>query len=766
MLESLSGPTGQLLGAVDLAAWWANIEAFIKVLIGFSIIIVVHELGHFLFAKWSGVRVERFAVGFGPRLFGYRPGEGFTWGSSRDLKPDELRERGWSETDYCFRALPLGGYVKMLGQDDIIIDDKTGEVSMTDDPRAFTNRPVGQRMLIVSAGVVFNVLFAALLFMWVFLIGHNMPAPVIGYVAPLSPAEEAGVQAGDRVLAINGRRVDSYVDVVQSEALYDELRLRVERDGRELPEELVVHSEWDRDRRARVAGIDPARTTKMLVEGVPLVGREAPQVGDKVIAVAGHPINGPLDVELAFRMSRGAVLDLTVERLDPEHPNAEPRVVETYQRPAISVMPADPSQTKRENIHDHLHILGLQQRMMVNAMSDASPAREAGFEVGDVIVEWDRIANPLYSEIIASISDHDGEPIDVLVDRVGAAEPVQVTVTPRGKFSLFREAPPKVGIAFRGETRTPIVANYVPGTPAAELLLPRGARLTKIGERAIANWYDIVNGLKDLAGQRVAVEYSAAGEIARGSLTIPGSVVDAINLPPDASVLLVRTVDASGDDAEADEEVHWNTPIIAPPKLRELLKERIGKTVELVYTRLGQPGQRYVSEPFAVTENNFDPWQARIAFRFDRWDGIFETQMERVHAHGNPLRATWMGAKLTYYQVMMVYRTLRQMLQARVSVENVSGPIGIFEIAIDRAKVGFADLLFILALLSLNLAVLNFLPLPVVDGGVMVFLIIEKIKGSPLSLKTQMISTLVGLGLILICFVLVTFQDLMRIFVP
>jgi regulator of sigma E protease len=189
MLELASTAMGAI--GFDVGAWVANSIAFLKVLIGFSIIIFVHELGHFLVAKACKVRVDRFAVGFGYRLFGYRRGEGLTFGNRPELSSDELGRRGWGETDYCFKAFPVGGYVKMLGQDDIVIDEKTGDVRMSTDPRAFTNRPVGQRMLVASAGVIFNVLFAAVLMVLVFFVGLEQTAPVVGGVQPGTQAQAA-----------------------------------------------------------------------------------------------------------------------------------------------------------------------------------------------------------------------------------------------------------------------------------------------------------------------------------------------------------------------------------------------------------------------------------------------------------------------------------------------------------------------------------------------------------------------------------------------
>src|SRR5206468_6170679 len=181
---------------------------------GFGFVIFFHELGHFLAAKWADVKVEQFAVGFGQALFSWRKGLGFRWGStqpavearlkahieqtySQELQlkervggptQDQLdraaKELGISETEYRLNWIPLGGYVKMLGQDDL----KPGATA--NDPRAYNNKTVGQRMVIVSAGVIMNVILAAIGFMAIFLMGFDAPPPVVGSLQPGSPAQQ------------------------------------------------------------------------------------------------------------------------------------------------------------------------------------------------------------------------------------------------------------------------------------------------------------------------------------------------------------------------------------------------------------------------------------------------------------------------------------------------------------------------------------------------------------------------------------------------
>jgi len=173
---------------------------YLLIFLGFSAVIFVHELGHFAVAKWCGVRVEKFCIGFGRELFGF--------------------DRG--ETRYGFNILPLGGYVKMLGQEDFEID-ATGELQHKEDPRSFANKSVAQRMLTVSAGVVMNIIFAALLFMISFMVGTQVLVTEVGFVLPNSPAAIGGLQVGDKVVGINGETINEFNEINMAIMLADPL---------------------------------------------------------------------------------------------------------------------------------------------------------------------------------------------------------------------------------------------------------------------------------------------------------------------------------------------------------------------------------------------------------------------------------------------------------------------------------------------------------------------------------------------------------------
>jgi len=164
-----------------------TIISFVLVL---GILILVHEFGHFIVARMSGVGVERFSIGFGPVL---------------------LRYRG-KETEYCLSLVPLGGYVKMMGDDENPLEG--GKTGTLDPKRAFNLKPLAVRFLIVFAGPAMNFVLAVVIFWLVFMIlGRPVAPTVIGRVVEGGPIAQAGLKTGDRITAIEGRPVQYWEDV-------------------------------------------------------------------------------------------------------------------------------------------------------------------------------------------------------------------------------------------------------------------------------------------------------------------------------------------------------------------------------------------------------------------------------------------------------------------------------------------------------------------------------------------------------------------------
>ena len=200
-----------------------------------GVLIFVHEFGHFLCAKASGVGVEKFSLGFGPKIL----------------------SKTFGRTEYRLSAIPLGGYVKMVGeQPDEILDP-------ADIPFSFTHKPVWQRMIIVAAGPVFNFLLAIVIFFGIFWSsGLLMLQPVIGEVTAGSPAQRAGLLSGDFIKAIDGKSVESWSDL--SETIMNSggksLRLTVRRGGETLtlsvtPADDVMKNVFGEDQHRYIIGV-------------------------------------------------------------------------------------------------------------------------------------------------------------------------------------------------------------------------------------------------------------------------------------------------------------------------------------------------------------------------------------------------------------------------------------------------------------------------------------------------------------------------------
>ena len=181
---------------------------YAAVLLG--ILIFVHEAGHFLLAKLLGVKVLKFSLGFGPKILGKKFGD----------------------TEYLLSAVPLGGYVKMLGQSDTPQEEEV--IPEEEKPRAYNFQPVWKRFLIVFSGPFFNLVFAAFVFALIFMSGVPVPLPDIGDVQEKSPAASAGLLTGDRVEQINGKTVESWQDIsrIMNDNDGEILLFKVKREGR------------------------------------------------------------------------------------------------------------------------------------------------------------------------------------------------------------------------------------------------------------------------------------------------------------------------------------------------------------------------------------------------------------------------------------------------------------------------------------------------------------------------------------------------------
>jgi regulator of sigma E protease len=269
-------------------------------LVAISILVAVHEFGHYWVAKKLGFKVLRFSIGFGKPLL-----------SRIGRDPDR--------TEYCLSAIPLGGYVKLL-------DEREGDVAAAELPRSFTRRPIVQRIAVLLAGPAMNLLFAALLYAILAMAGTEIVKPVVGQVRSNGPAALAGLKAGDQIVSVGDRKVadTEELQIALIRQFTDEgvVPLRVLRDGSTRPLTLRVTD----DKRALTEpgrllpglGFDLATWhADTLVHAAPADsagGRAGLRAGDRLLAVDGQHIINSREFVSLISDAPGRVISIDVQR--------------------------------------------------------------------------------------------------------------------------------------------------------------------------------------------------------------------------------------------------------------------------------------------------------------------------------------------------------------------------------------------------------------------------------------------------------------------
>jgi len=262
-----------------------------------GILVFIHELGHFAVAKLSGVKVLKFSLGFGPRLF----------------------SRTWGETEYMICAVPLGGYVQMLGEG----GGENGEdapLTEEEKARSFAEQSVLRRTGIVAAGPLMNLIFPFLILPIAFMVGVNLPAyldsaPCVGYVVADSDGGRAGFLPGDCIVALNGEEVSTWTGTNKTMIgqAGSELAFTVDRSG--LPLILSMAPENNGLEGLQSLGLLPAQAA--VVGGVaPAMPAQAAgvEVGDRIIAIGGEPVSSWYDLKRIIQQGKGDPQDFTLER--------------------------------------------------------------------------------------------------------------------------------------------------------------------------------------------------------------------------------------------------------------------------------------------------------------------------------------------------------------------------------------------------------------------------------------------------------------------
>ncbi len=539
--------------------FWIN-ESFIYIaacVLLLGVLIFVHELGHFSVARWCGVRVETFSMGFGKKIFKI--------------------QRGY--TTYCLSIIPLGGYVKMFG-------DQPGEaIDDADKKYSFTHQPVKNRIAIVLAGPLMNFFFAWMIFVFLGFHGMDLPSAVIGDVAAGTEAAKAGFQPEDQIISVGEQEIRSVRDL--DSALKDfqgrTAAFQVLRKGqlvtlnpfvRTMPNPNPVSTS---STMGDVDGLETSAKSSIIgVKNSSLIASLGVKDGDRIEKINGTPVNTWSELNQALKnISSKEVLSLDVKR---ENPKEEKFSVQLN------------SGWKKENL---------------------------GIEKPDL--------------------------------------------------TLYK---------------------VLPGSPAEKAGLQAGDRLTKLQNKTILEWEDILNAIKNYSGSgNVQIEFYRDGKIQK-------TVVE-----PQV------------------------TKQMSPFGMEEK-RYTIGIVPSIIY------------EPMKITK-------------------VVARNVGDAFSSG--LKQTW------DYSVMTLLSFVR-LFQNKISAKSVGGIFTIGQAAGDTFKMGLSKFLTMMAIISVNLFVLNLLPIPVLDGGHLVFYTIEVLKGSPLSLKKMEMAQQVGMLLLVGLMVFGLFNDVSRLF--
>ena len=591
---------------------------------GIGLVIFVHEAGHFVAARLCGVRVDVFSLGFGPRVLAWRRGP----------------------TVYQIAALPLGGYVKMAGEE-------SAEAGARPAPDELPSKSVGQRFLIYSGGVLANVLFAMIVFPVLLSIGVPFEAPVLGEPVPGSPAWQAGVEPGTRVLEVNGNDVFGFIHVTNEIALGspNETVMRVVAPGESEPRTVRLTPVYNEAQGIYWIGQRPAYDAegRIAVERGSPAARAGLASGDRVLEVVGAPAGIGLEDQLVMPMLAGHEVEVRVARDGAER--------------TVRVAPERSPDGEQQ-------ILGVAPVWTrVTALRGSAAASRFGLAVGDRLLEVDGAPLLRGYDLLRALTARPGEPRRARVARDGEVRELEWPA-----LSL------EEAVAFEADVA------LAPDEEAARVVVTAGSAAEEAGLR---------DGDRIVAidGQPV-VRYASVLEAAQAA--------------------------------------------------------RDGRTLALTVEGADGENRREIS----VATRAYRPWSYGFGLEPARY----------VYRAKSPVEAVRVGVASSWKLIEDSWLTLKRMALGQVSGKNVGGIITIGVVSHSWASEGLSKLFFFLCMLSMNLAFLNVLPIPVLDGGHLFFLLVEKVKGSPVSERVLGYSQMVGIVLILSLMVYVTFNDIRRLF--
>jgi membrane-associated protease RseP (regulator of RpoE activity) len=789
---------GALVGLIWYKLGLEGLWSSAKVVIGLGFVIFIHELGHFLAAKWCDVHVQTFSIGFGPAL----PGCSY--------------QRG--ETTYKIGVLPLGGYVNMVGEGLENDEDESY-------PRSFKNKTVGQRMLIISAGVIMNVILGCFLFIAVYYY-HGIPErpAVVGHVDAGGALWTKGIRSGALITDLDGIHDPSFKNLQRKVILSGKgevlpFTFKLFGSDGEVAETKTVDlvPRLDANDQNPVVGVAPPLQLRLrpkpeknvdflpVVKGSPAAAARPIPIGkDEIIVAATDPDHLDTVKDIVHNTEAGTfdyrelgrrVLALNGKKMVVR---VVPKGAERQTKPIEREVPL-------EGFMWNDVVIGcteVQDERAYNPFKIGELPRDPRHTTGDQrdpFVFHDRLRRLVDLPMVVQVRR--GNPNDTEMNEPPADGEI---------VNLF--VPPAYHYTFGMRMKMGKVAGIREGSSAAKAGVQKGDELIKVvltddRDKELQTW-------AELDPERLPFELSRAASRAPGKKKV---------------VLTVRREaerdkkDIACDPVEWDES--WDndvegaygpaSPTVIPQLgvaywvLSQIVEVKPDSPAAKAGLRKDDTLKEYRFRKFSEYSKElvWDDWRSLESKRndvevYDRWAMPFndlqlvdykQVQVKRTGVEADKplelpaqLDETWplvdrglvlvpdytihkadslgaalvMGGRETKEMIVLMYLQLRSLATGRVSIKNAGGPIAIGVQGFLHAQSGFFELLLFLAVISINLAVVNFLPIPILDGGHMVFLIYEKLRGQPPTEKVKTIATYFGLAAIGFLMLFVFYQDI------
>jgi len=771
------------------------------VVAGLGLVIFVHELGHFLAAKACDVYVKTFSIGFGPAL----PGCSFRWG----------------ETLYMVGALPLGGYVQMVGE---------GSEEEEENPRSFKKKTVFQRMLIISAGVVMNILFGLLCFLLVFRTqGLRQVDPTVWQVGSGGPAWKAGMRSGATVQTIGGKHVASF----------DDLRMEVALSRSGVPVDFKLRQP---DGTEETLSIAPERGA---YQKNPVIGI-AKNIGGTLELIPKQPTG-----ELTGPYYPGSPASLI--RLLPWPQGQLPTSWgETIADKSLEGM--TPAQVAEELAKGMVQSSGKALRVRMNPKEGGElewPAR--GVTFNDRVVAMSDPANLSDPFQVSPVRDYTewrnrlqalaGKPIVLELER--KPEPEKGQKQAEGPATRWLAlVPPAFRRVLPARLTMGLVAALRNGSSAAQMGVLEGDKLTRLevltADDKPAAILDLVSGAVDPLSlpHQLRQKVAAAGKGAKVRVSLNREHKHQESKPLEAPLVLawderwstseesalyqdsptsipelgiayrVDTVVAMAPEKsqlKAGDRIE-RVALVPNPKLAEMKAKEPKEGEKSAAAPAVPPAPKWVDlatrirgagKPTAGIEPRLDQgaWlddqiqdqragveaRSELKLKIRRAGEDMEVTIQPGLDTDRPLvergfffqddwhvekaeslpQALTMGWHQTRRWVQTIYMNIARIFTRDISTDSLGGPIEIAAQAFSAAQDPLLLVLF-LGIISINLAVVNFLPIPLLDGGHMVFLLYEAVARRAPPPWVSAVANYAGLALILSLFAFVIYNDLKR----